>query len=78
MLALALLAGCVRTEVRQVPVLLPLPARPALTAVPAAGVACLSDATYTDLVNRERALRTWGLQLEAVIEANNAHAQKGR
>lgn len=77
LLLVAALAGCTTTHVRTLPVALPLPARPVLQPVPASSVACLSDTTYTALVHRERALRTWGLQLQAVIQANNQHAHQG-
>ena len=73
LLALALLAGCTTTVYR--PVALPLPTRPVLTPVKASTLKCLAPDTYTTIVNRERALRTWGLELEAVIEANNAKAK---
>lgn len=68
------LAGC--ATVRPVPVTLPLPPRPVLTPVTASKVQCLAPDTYTALVNRERALRTWGLELEAIIKAANAKAGK--
>lgn len=77
-LTLALLAGCAQQPLRSVPVALPLPVRPVLTPMPAFSVACLSDAAYTTLVNRERALKTWGLQLEAIIQSNNTHSQNKR
>lgn len=67
------LAGCSTVQYR--PVALPLPVRPVLTPVQASAVQCLAPATYTALVNRERALKTWGLELEAVIKANNAKAK---
>ena len=70
---LACFAGCTTTVYR--PVTLPLPPRPVLTSVPASAVQCLAPDAYTALVNRERALRTWGLELEAVIKANNAKAK---
>lgn len=73
-----MLAGCAPSYVRTRPMPLPLPSRPVLQPVPASSVVCLSDATYTRLVNRERALRNWGLQLEAVIRTNNEHAHKER
>lgn len=76
--AALLLAGCGQQAVRQSPVSLPLPPRPALVPVAASSVACLSDSTYTALVNRERALRTWGLELEAIIQSNNTHADPKR
>jgi hypothetical protein len=68
------LAGCATTISR--PAVLPLPARPVLTPVKSSSVQCLAAADYVTLVNRERALRTWGLQLEAVIRANNAKASQ--
>lgn len=73
------LAACAQQPVHQVsrPVVLPLPARPVLAPVAPASVACLSNDAYTTLVNRERALRTWGLELEAIIQANNHHATEG-
>jgi hypothetical protein len=74
MLALAG-SGCA-AQVRPVPVTLPLPARPVLTPVTASQVQCLAPDAYTALVNRERALRTWGLELEAEINALNAKAGK--
>lgn len=75
-LAVAALAGCVTPPPSVIarPVVLPLPPRPVLAPVAASAVACLSARTYTRLVNRERALRTWALELRAIIRANNAHA----
>jgi hypothetical protein len=69
-----LLAGCTTVQYR--PVLLPLPARPVLTPVKASAVACLAPETYTLLVERERSYKGWGLQLEAIIKANNAKAKQ--
>jgi len=54
--------------------LLPLPARPVLTPIKASDLQCLSDSAYTTVVNRERGYKTWGLQLEAILRANNAKA----
>lgn len=68
------LAGC--QTVRPVPVTLPLPPRPVLTPVTASQVQCLAPATYTALVTRERQLRTYALELEAIIKAANAKAGK--
>lgn len=75
-LALVLiLPGCAtRPDVR--PMALPLPARPTLTPVKASAVECLAPDAYTALVNRERALRTWGEELEGIIQANNAKAKQ--
>lgn len=68
-----LLAGCAQVQVK--PVMLPVPVEPVLTPVTASQVQCLAPQTYTALVDRERALRTWALELRAVIDANNAKAQ---
>lgn len=69
------LAGCASTvDVR--PMTLPLPARPTLPTVKAAAVQCLAPDAYTSLVDRERALRTWGEKLEGIIQANNAKAKQ--
>lgn len=68
------LVGCATPATR--PVLLPLPSRPVLTPLKASDLQCLSDSSYTTIVNRERSLRTWGLELEAVIDANNAKAKQ--
>lgn len=73
LLALALLAGCTTTVYR--PVALPLPVRPVLTPVKASTLQCLAPDIYTTIVNRERGYKTWGLELEAIITANNAKAK---
>lgn len=67
-------AGC--QTIKPVPVTLPLPPRPVLTPVTASQVQCLAPDTYTALVNRERALRTYALKLEAIIRASNGKAGK--
>lgn len=67
------LAGCATPAAK--PVLLPLPSRPVLTPVKGDAMQCLAPETYTAVIDRERALRTWGLQLEAIIEANNDKAK---
>jgi hypothetical protein len=70
------LSACTTQPPRPVP--LPLPARPTLTPRKAADLQCLSDSAYTTIVNRERGYKTWGLELEAIINANNvkAHASQ--
>lgn len=69
----AILAGCAPTVLLR-PVALPVPAEPALVPVKASQVQCLSDSTYTTIVDRENALRHWAQELRAVIEANNKAA----
>lgn len=69
---LVALAGCTQTITRPVP--LPDPAEPTLTPVIASQVECLAPAAYVALVNRERAERTWGKEMQAIIETNNAKA----
>ena len=54
-------------------------ARPAgANTLKASDLQCLSDSAYTTIVNRERGYKTWGLQLEAIIDANNAKAVGGK
>lgn len=67
------LAACTTPGAR--PVLLPLPSRPVLTPIKGAALRCLAPETYTIIIDRERAMRTWALQLEAIIDANNAKAK---
>lgn len=66
------LVGCTTQPPR--PVVLPVPARPVLTPLKASDLQCLSDSAYTTIVNRERGYKTWGLELEAILKANNAKA----
>jgi hypothetical protein len=73
------LAGCTTTPTPSVvvrPLALPIPTRPTLTPIPSSALMCLSDKSYSTLVHRERALRTWALQLRAVIRANNQAASQ--
>lgn len=69
------LVGCTRVQTVTRPALLPTVAPPALTPVKSDAVACLSDGTYTALVNRERDIWTWGAAQAAIIAANNAKAE---
>lgn len=72
-LLLAILAtGCMTQPPRPVP--LPLPARPTLQPLKQADLQCLSNSVYDVIVNRERGYKTWGLELEAIIQANNQKA----
>lgn len=75
-LLLLALAGCTSAPHDIVrPVTLPLPARPTLTPVKGASLQCLATDAYSALVKRERALESWGEQMEAVIKANNEAAR---
>lgn len=68
-------AGCTpAVQVRSVPVMLPIPSRPVLTPIKGDALQCLAPDTYTTIVDRERALRTWGMEMEAAMQANNAKA----
>lgn len=69
-LVLLALVGCAQIQYR--PVQLPTIPEPTLVRVTANQVQCLAPDVYTALVNRERALRTWGQEEAAVIAANNA------
>lgn len=69
-----LLTGCAAPVVVYHPVALTLPPRPVVPAVDRMAVQCLAPETYTALVNRERGYKTWGLELEAIIKANNERA----
>lgn len=67
------LAGCTTVQYRPAP--LPMPVRPVLTPIKGAALQCLAPDTYTTIVNRERGYKAWGLELEAIIRANNAKAK---
>lgn len=69
------ISGCARVQYLTRPVLLPTVAAPVLTPVKSSDVQCLSGATYTALVNRERATWDWGAAQQAIIKANNAKAE---
>lgn len=70
---LLLLAGCASAppQVRYLSTPLPLPPRPVLPALPGAELQCLSDATYRDLVRRDRLRRDYAEQLEAIIRSTH-------
>lgn len=71
------LSGCATKPTYIVrPVELPIPARPTLPHVEGASLMCLSDDAYTALVKRERAIKSYAAQLEAVIRANNEAAHE--
>lgn len=74
-LVLLALGGCTTTRIVHRPVPLPLPARPVLPAVAGSSLKCLSDATYTRLVERYRKLHAGYVKLERIIEVNNQHAK---
>lgn len=67
-----LLCACTTPTPRPVP--LPVPARPVVPNVKASELHCLRDDVYTRIVDRERGYKTWGLALEAILEANNVKA----
>lgn len=67
------LAACTTVQYR--PVALPLIARPVLPHVESSALQCLAPQTYIDLANRERQYKSWGMQYEAEVEANNAKAK---
>lgn len=69
------LCGCIPKPLVK-PVLLPVYDPPSLTPIPAGDVQCLSNKTYTDIVNREGKLRHWGQQEFNVIHVNNEQAKK--
>lgn len=76
--AALLLAGCASVpRIIARPVALPLPSRPVLPALTGAELRCLADSTYSKLVHRDRGWKRWGLQLEAIIQANNRQANQG-
>ena len=71
MLALAVtlsLSGCAHTPSAP---RLPIPERPVLPTIQAAEVACLTDETYTRLVQRERLLRAHIETLEQIIKTTH-------
>ncbi len=78
LVAVAALAGCASAPppptIVHGPVKLPEVARPVLAPVAGSALQCLSRAAYTTIVERERALKGWGLAEEAVIKTNNAKA----
>lgn len=75
LIAAGMLCACAPQVVVK-PVTLPTVPAPALTPIKPAALQCLSDATYTTIVDRERKLKTWGDKQAAVITANNAIAGK--
>lgn len=74
--AVVLAAGCAQTEYVTRAVDLPIPPRPRLTSLSGDKLQCLDDDTYITLVDREQAYKKWGLKMEAILKANNAHADR--
>ena len=65
-------AGCGRTaEIRYRQEPLPLPSRPALPALSAGEMECLSDDAYARLVRRDLQRRQYAEELEAIIRATH-------
>lgn len=57
------------------PVSLPVVPHPVLEPVTQAELQCLTPDAYRRIVDRERALKTWGLAESAIIDANNKAAK---
>lgn len=70
-LAAAVLSGCAAPEVRYMTVPLPCPERPVLPGISEADLACLSDAAYRRLVERERLRREYAEQLDALCRSTH-------
>jgi len=70
-------SGCAAQDVRHVPVALPKPIKPVLPAIKAEAVACLSNAAYADIVERDRLRKNYAEECIAIIDANNAGIKKG-
>ena len=63
-------SGCATTEYVYVePAPLPRPTRPELPQVSAPDLMCLSDETYSALVERDAKLKAYAEELEAIIGA---------
>ncbi|PIQ38945.1 MAG: hypothetical protein COW58_14410 [Thalassolituus sp. CG17_big_fil_post_rev_8_21_14_2_50_53_8] len=58
-------SGC--SSVRYKPVTLPVPARPVLPPITAADLECLNDETYRALATRQRLMREYTEELEAIL-----------
>jgi len=58
-------SGC--SSVRYKPVTLPAPARPVLPPITAADLDCLNDETYRALATRQRLMREYTEELEAIL-----------
>lgn len=69
LLALALSACTQKVVYQQVPIY--APPRPVLPLIMRDKLQCLSDETYTAIVERDRALKTYSESLEALIEATH-------
>lgn len=69
-------SGCIAQDVRYVPVELPKPVKPVLPVINAGAVACLSDAAYADIVERDRLRKNYAEECIAIIDANNAGIKK--
>jgi len=74
--ATAVLAGCTNTRTEHVTTALPLPGRPELPRIPAEQLQCLADDAYGAIVTRDRRLREYAEQLEAVIRST--HEDQGQ
>ena len=68
---LVLLVGCATTETIFVQEPLPLPERPVLPTVDSEELMCLSDETYSNLSERDAALRGHIGRLEDIIQTTH-------
>jgi len=69
------IAGCA-TRTEYVTAELPKPGRPELPSIPGEQLQCISDDAYTALITRERRLREYAEQLEAVIESTHSEGSE--
>lgn len=71
----AAIAGCA-TRTEYVTTELPMPGRPELPTTPREELQCLSDDAYKAMATRDRRLREYVEQLEAVIESTHDDADE--
>ncbi|KMQ75342.1 hypothetical protein [Marinobacter subterrani] len=70
-----LLTGCTTPAIEYVTTPLPVPPRPELPSVSGEQLQCLSDETYTALVNRDRQRRDYAELLESIIQSTHTPQQ---
>lgn len=74
---ITLVSACTCAPLRE-PVLLPAPVSPILPAIKAVDLACLSDITYAQLVERDRLRKNVFEECAAIIDGNNAGVSHAR